>query len=68
MLANQLIISITGQEIQAKQRGTSYISYSLGFVPQMQSITVQDQTLIGSNNSEKTMSNSHLREIDIALS
>ena len=46
--------SLTGQEPQIKQKGTPKGSNAIGFVTQIQSITLQYHTLIGSDGQEMT--------------
>ena len=65
---NQLIISLTGHESQAQQKGTFCGSHPQGFIPWMHPTALQDQTLAASNNHKKLADSSDPSEMAITVS
>ena len=67
LLANQLIIPLTDQELQAKQKGTSHSFHPSSFIPQMQPTPLQDQTLAVCDSHEVVTNGSYPSEMDITV-
>ena len=67
MLANQAVISLTGQELLTNEKEPPNVPILWVFVLQMQSAALQDQTLIGSDNYETTTSSPYQSETDVTL-
>ena len=64
LLAIQLIISLTGQEAQAKQKEASNPE---GFILQMQSTALQDKTMSAPDKHETVANSFDPSEMDITV-
>ena len=66
LLANQLTISLTGQGSKAKQNGADS-SHPSGFISQIQSTALQDQTYAASDSHEILTNRADQKKTDITV-